>query len=236
MGMLSYMQNDTNIDKNASGAGSSVITVTPRPIIPCYYCDSEQYGIIRFLNAAVGYPPFLIFINDQLAVSGLDNGVLSQYGRVSAHLQEVSVKGQNDYVYLKKTINVPINGAITVAIINTDSGPDLTVIAEIYCNGGINTGCFRVCNLSITNREVNVFFNDGSVMFRDVTYKDVTSFQYPATGYYMVTVSDSSGYTGNILLSANIYVRGNAAYTLYIYNRNNIPDAIRILIVEDRKI
>lgn len=236
MGILSYMQNLLpDSEKDESSDGSSVITVFPKPIIPCYYCNSTQIGLVRFLNAAAGYDPFLIYINDQLAVNGLDNGELSQYGRVSAGLQTVTIGGQHDYVYIEKQVNVPVDGAITVAIINTDSGPDLMEIADIKCNGGINTGCFRVCNLSITNRRINVLLNAGLVTFRNVNYKEVTSFQYILTGYYLVSVYSSDAYSGNVLLNSNIYIRGNASYTLYAFNWNNSQDAIRILIVEDRR-
>lgn len=236
MGILSYMQNPLpDSEEDESSGGSSVITVFPKPIIPCYYCDSAQIGLVRFLNAAAGYNAFFIYINNQLAVNGLDNGELSQYGRVSAGLQTVTIGGRYGYVYIEKQVNVPVDGAVTVAIINTDSGPDLMEIADIKCNGGINTGCFRVCNLSITNRSINVLLNVGLVTFPNVNYKEVTSFQYILTGYYMVSVYSSDAYSGNVLLNSNIYIRGNASYTLYVFNWNNSQDAIRILIVEDRR-
>jgi hypothetical protein len=214
---------------------SSIITMFPKPIIPCYYCDSDKVGLVRFLNAAADYPPFLVYINDQLAVNGLSNGDMTQYGRVSAEEQTITVTGDNNYVYVKKQVQIPANGAITIAIINTDSGLDLMVIEDLFCNGGINTGCFRVCNLSITNRKINVLLNGGSVIFRDVNYMQVTNFQYTTTGYYMVAVSSSNVLTGNILLTSNIYIRGNVSYTLYVFNWSLTQNAIRILIVEDRR-
>ncbi|WP_394526718.1 DUF4397 domain-containing protein [Lacrimispora sp. JR3] len=214
---------------------SSIITMFPKPIIPCYYCDSDQVGLVRFLNAAADYPAFYVFINDQIAVNGLDNGDMTQYGRVSAEELTITVTGENDYEYVKKQIQIPAKSAITIAIINTDSGLDLMVIEDILCNGGINTGCFRVCNLSITNRRINVMLNDGSVIFRNVNYKQVTNFQYTTTGYYMVSVSGSNFLSGNILLSSNIYIRGNVSYTLYVFNWSLTQNAIRILIVEDRR-
>ena len=222
-------------DSDPDGTSSSIITVFPKPIIPCYFCDSGQNGLVRFLNAAAGYNPFLIYINNQLAVNGLSNGEMSQYGRVSAAQQTVTVGGLGGYVYIEKQITVIANRAVTVAVINTDYGLDLMEIEDIHCNGGINTGCFRVCNLSITNRKVHVVLNGGVVSFRNVDYQEVTSFQYVLTGFYMVSVSNGNSYGGNILLTSNIYIRGNASYTLYVFNWSNVEDAIRILIVEDRR-
>ncbi|MDR7813805.1 DUF4397 domain-containing protein [Lacrimispora sp.] len=217
------------------GTGTSIITVFPKPIIPCYYCETDQNGLVRFLNAVAGYQPFLIYINNQLAVNGLGNGEISQYGRVSAGEQTITVGGQDGYVYVVKRITVPVDRAVTVAIINTDHGLDLMVILDMYCNAGINTGCFRVCNLSITNQGVHVILNGQSVTFFDVNYMQVTSFQYVSTGFYMVSVSNSITHNGNLLLTSDIYIRGNASYTLYVFNWSNVEDAIRILIVEDRR-
>ncbi len=255
MESLFYMQNDTDMEPNTppplekeqpvpnfplseagpDGIGTSIITVFPKPIIPCYFCETNQNGLVRFLNAVAGYNPLLIYINNQLAVNGLNNGEMSQYGRVSAGEQTITVGGQNGYVYVEKKITVPVDRAVTVAVINTDHGPDLMVILDMYCNAGINTGCFRVCNLSITNQRVHVILNGGSVTFFDVDYLQVTSFQYVSTGFYTVSVSNSDARNGSLLLTSDIYIRGNASYTLYVFNWRNVEDAIRILIVEDRR-
>ncbi|MDK2967009.1 DUF4397 domain-containing protein [Lacrimispora sp.] len=214
---------------------TSVITVFPKPIIPCYDCNTTENGLVRFLNAAAGYEPFQIYINKQLAVNGLDNGDMSQYGRVSAKMQTVTVEGQNGYVYLEKQIEVSRGQAITIAVINSDSGLEIMEIMDMYCNGGINSGCFRVCNLSITNRKVNVILNGGELTFKEVDYKELTGFKYQKTGFYLVAVMSSSAQSENILLTSNIYIRGNASYTLYVFNWSNTMNAIRILIVEDRR-
>ena len=104
------------------GTWTSFITAPLRPIIPCYFCDSPQYGLIRFLNAAAGYPPFLIYINEQLIVDSLGNGDMSEYGRVSSELLTVTVADANGYVYTREQLKVPVDGAVTAAVINTDSG------------------------------------------------------------------------------------------------------------------
>lgn len=217
------------------GILGSIITVFPRPIIPCYFCNATQSGTVRFLNTAAGYNAFIIYINNQMVVTSLDNGEVSQYGRVSSGLQTVTVAGQNGYIYIQKQVNVPMNSAITVAIINTASGLDLMVIQDMDCNGGISTGCFRVCNLSSTNRSVNVFLNGGAVVFQDVNYQEVTRFRYLASGNYTVQVANNPSYTGISLVNSSVFIRGNVSYTMYVFNWNLSQDAIRTLIVEDRR-
>ncbi|WP_143318814.1 DUF4397 domain-containing protein [Clostridium sp. HBUAS56010] len=213
----------------------SIITMFPKPIIPCYFCDSDQVGLVRFLNAAAGYPPFLVYINDQMTVNGLSNGDMTQYGRVSAKVQMITITDDANQVYLRKEISISLKGSITMAIINTEDGLDVMEISDMLCNGGINTGCFRVCNLSLTNQRINVMLNGGSVVFQEVDYKQVTNFQYATTRYYVVYVSSSNTSGSNILLTSNLYVRGNVSYTLYVFNWTLIQNAIRVLIVEDRR-
>ena len=151
---------------------------------------------MRFLNASAGYNTFLIYINDQLVVPSLNNGEISQYGRVSAGIQTVTVAGENGYVYIQKQITVPMNGAITVAIINTDSGLDLLTITDTSCNGG-TSGCIRACNLSNTNRNLNIVLNNGMVTFNNVRYKEVTNFRYLSPGYYSADIYDTMSQTGS---------------------------------------
>ncbi len=218
-----------------SGIWGTIVTVFPRPIIPCFFCSTTQYGFVRFLNAAAGYNPFLIYINNQLVVNSLDNAEVSQYGRVSSGLQTITVSGQNGYVFLQKQITVPLNATITVAIINTESGLDLMVVTDMDCTGGAGTGCFRVCNLSVTNRSVDISLNGGAVMFRNVNYREVTGFRFLPAGYYTVSVANSSAFGNVPLLTSNIFIRGNVSYTMYVFNWNNSRDAVRILIVEDRR-
>ena len=122
--------------------------------------------------------PFLVYINNQLVVNSLDNAEVSQYGRVSAGSQTVTVTGQNGYVYIQKQITVRSGGALTVAIINRPGGLDLQEITDNSCNSNNNTGCFRVCNLSVTNQNINASLNGGLVTFRSVSYREVTGFRF----------------------------------------------------------
>ena len=221
-------------NNNLGGILGTIITTFPRPIIPCFFCNTTQYGTVRFLNAAAGYNPFLVYINNQLVVNSLDNAEVSQYGRVSAGSQTVTVTGQNGYVYIQKQITVRSGGALTVAIINRPGGLDLQEITDNSCNSNNNTGCFRVCNLSVTNQNINASLNGGLVTFRSVSYREVTGFRFLSPGSYLIQVSNNPSVGGMPLVSSSVYIRPNTAYTLYVFNWNTSQDAIRTLVVEDR--
>lgn len=220
---------------NPSGILGSVITVIPRPIIPCYFCHSTQYGTVRFLNAASGYNPFLIYIGNQLVVNSLGNSEISQYGRVSAGRQTITVSGPNGYVYIQKSITVRSGQAMTIAIFNTAGGLDLMEITDNTCPAGAGTGCFRACNLSVTNQSLNVSLNNNYVNFQGLAYKQITGAVYLPMGSYLIQVFNNPSFTGNPLVSSSVYIRPSTSYTLYIFNWNSSKDAIRTLVVEDRQ-
>lgn len=205
----------------------------PRPIIPCYFCNTTQYGTVRFFNAAAGYNPFFIYINEQLVVNSLDNAEISQYGRVSAGSQTITIAGQNGYVYVQKSITIRSGSSMTVAIFNTAGGLDFMVIPDNACFAGSRAGCFRACNLSYTNPDIHLSLNGGFLSFRNVAYQEVTNFAYIPSQRYTIQVRNSNSRTP--LVTSTVNILPNASYTAYVFNWNLSKDAIRTLIVEDRR-
>lgn len=227
-------------DSNNQGTSSNnilgtIITMFPRPIIPCFFCNTTQYGTVRFLNASAGFDPFVIYVNEQLVVRSLENAEVSQYGRISAGRQVVTIAGDNGYVYVQKTITVKSGSATTVAIINTagGNGLDILEISDSTCSAGAGNGCLRACNLSYTNPALNVTLNRGYLTFRNINYRQVTNFAYLPSGNYNIQVSNRNSST--TLVSSSVFVRSNASYTIYIFNWSLYADSIRILVVEDRR-
>lgn len=217
---------------NMTGTGgfNSIITVIPRPIVPCFFCNSNTVGQLRFLNAATGYNPFRVSINNRTILSTLDYAEVSQYGRVSAGMQTVTVLGQNGYVYLSKQMMISANAKQTFAIVNTAGGLDLAVIADQACGTPGNASCLRVCNLSYNSGPVNLILSNGFVVFRNLNFMDVSSYKRLMPGRYLFFVSQE----GRVLVTSPINVQSNSQYTIYIFNWNNSPDMLRTLVVEDR--
>lgn len=229
----SHNHSNNNSNSGSNSIWGTIVTMFPRSITPCYFCNTTQYGTVRFLNAAANYNPFLIYINEQLVVNSLDNAEISQYGRVSSGTQSITVSGQNGYVYLQKSIQVRSGSAMTVAIINTASGLDIMSIYDSACFAASNNGCFRVCNLSYTNQKVNVSLNSGFLTFRNVAYKEVTNFSVLSSGVYTLQVNNSASIVP--LVTSSLSIRERTSYTAYVFNWNLSTDAIRTLIVEDRR-
>lgn len=217
----------------------SIITTFPRPDIPCFFCGTGRTGRVRFLNASTGYNPFLVYINNQLVVERLSEAEISRYGRVASGNQTITVTSMDGYIYIQKSMRIAQDSTSTIAIINTASGLDLTQIADVACNTSFSTACFRACNLSYNSGALDVLLSNGYVLFSDIRYKEVTSFSRLQSGEYQFNVARSGnvlpGRNPEILVSSVMNIRPNTVYTMYIFNWNTSPDAIRTMVVEDRR-
>ena len=237
----------------APGRPGQTIPILPAPNPPCFYCGAGRFGKVRFLNAAFGYRPFRIFINNRFIVNGLGFTSLTPYGRVSNGFQTVTVTGTNGYVYLQKSIPFKADDSVTIAVINSASGLDLLQISDTSCARPASMSCFRACNLAYYSNPVDILLGDGRVIYSDVRFKEVTSFKRIRPGDYQIDIAETNlrpeprmadietldgGVTvfelPQALVSTFVTIRPNATYTLYIFSRDTSPDALQTMIVEDR--
>ena len=73
-----------NPGEGGPAGGGTIITVTPKPTLPCYFCNSSSLGSLRILNTAANYNAFTIYINDIAVVKDLEYAEISEYGKVSS--------------------------------------------------------------------------------------------------------------------------------------------------------
>lgn len=235
-------QGNNNVNNMLSNIIGTIISTHPRPNVPCRLCNSSstRSGYIRFLNAATGYNPFVIFVNDSMISDNFNFAEVTDYERISDGRQIVTVMGENGYIYVQKPIDVTVNQYATVAIINTDSGLDIQMIADNGCDRGSNMACIRAANLAHNSGALSVVVGNQYVNFPNLRYRSVADFESIWPGLYIYTVSRNMtarfpGFGGNILLTASIAVQKNRNYTIYLLNwkRDNNNDTIKALIVED---
>ena len=235
-------QGNNNVNNMLPNIIGTIISTHPRPNVPCRLCNgsSTRSGYIRFLNAATGYNPFVIFVNDSMISDNFNFAEVTDYERISDGRQIVTVMGENGYIYVQKPIDVTVNQYATVAIINTDSGLDIQMIADNGCDRGSNMACIRAANLAHNSGALSVVVGNQYVNFTNLRYRAVADFESIWPGLYIYTVSRNMtarfpGFGGNLLLTASIAVQKDRNYTIYLLNwkRDNNNDTIKALIVED---
>ncbi|BDF71116.1 hypothetical protein CE91St41_16570 [Oscillospiraceae bacterium] len=241
----------------APGPGGSNIPVIPLPnpgeggpVAPSW----PSYASVRFLNAAFGYQPFRILINNVRRVNFLSFSSVSAYGRVSTGYQTVTVMGADGYIYIQKSIPFQAGSISTVAVINRAGGLDLLQISDTCCTPGGGFSNFRVSNLAYNSRPMDVLLADGRVIYADVRFKETTIYKRIRPGAYEFLFAETnqlpmpayadiesldSAFIGmypvpNTVASLYLNVRRNANYTAFIVNNGTATNAVQIMVVEDR--
>lgn len=203
------------------------------PNVPCLFCNNDQWiqGAIRLLNAATGYNAFIVLIDGRPVTRGINFPEITQYRQISQGYHMFTVMGTNGYTYVRKSMYVG-DGMATVAIINAQSGLDLTMIEDTACPTNNNSSCFRICNLAYYSGPVNASL--GNVFFNSVNFRTATSFSSFTSGSYTLSVSRSAR-PETTLISTPVTLNRRRIYTAYVLNWNASPDTIQTLLVEDRR-
>lgn len=219
----------------------TIISTYPRPNEPCRFCSptNPRAGYARFLNAATGYNPFVVFLNDNMFSSSLNFAEVTAYERVGRGTQVVTIMGENGYIFVQKQVEFHDDEYVTIAIINTESGLDIQVISDNGCDRGNNMACVRAANLAYNSGPLTVTIGNQYLTFPNLRYQDVAGFESAWPGLYVYTVTRNMnarfpGMGGNVLLTAAVNLQRNRNYTIYILNwKRDSSDTIKALIVED---
>ncbi len=223
-----------------AGIIGTIISSHPRPNQPCRFCapNINRTGMIRFLNAATGYNPFIIYVNENEFSEDFGFAELTDYENISVGTPTITIMGENGYIFIQKQIEVKLNDIMTLAIVNTDSGLDLQMIMDQGCTRGSNLSCIRAANLAYNSGSLSVNIGNQRVNFPNLRYRAVANFEQIWPSLYVYTVSREMGARrpgmNNILLAAPLNVQADRNYTIYLLNwKTNSSDAIKALIVED---
>ncbi len=210
------------------------ITVIPGVTFPCYSCNNNSYGRVRFLNASNGYQPFFIYLGNWLVASQFGNGDMTNYLQATSGTQTVTVAGNNGYVYIQKQIQVRAGASMTVAIINTASGLDIMEISDISCNAPSGTTCLRTINLSLNLGpfDVSVGNNNSTYTpFTNVRYREITQYTSLYPGWYQMYISRTGSMQNVNVAYTTANLNANTSYTLYIFNAANATEGLKTMVV-----
>lgn len=219
----------------------TIISTYPRPNEPCRFCSSTnpRAGFARFLNAASGYNPFVVFLNENMFSKSLNFSEVTAYEQIGRGIQVVTIMGENGYIFVQKQVEFRDDEYVTIAIINTESGLDIQVIGDNGCDRGNNMTCLRAANLAYNSGSLTVTIGNQYLTFPNLRYQNVAEFESAWPGLYVYTVSRNMtarfpGFGGNVLLTATVNLQRNRNYTIYLLNWNReSSDNIKALIVED---
>lgn len=159
---------------------------------PVYPGNTNRTSRVRFLNAAYSYPALRISVANSRFVNRLSYAAVTNYGRVPAGYQVVTVANPGGRVYLRKSLPFQTNGLTTVAVIRTARGLDLLQIEDRCCPPTSGCAALRVGNLAYNSDPLDVIMSDGRVVFGDLRYKEVAPFRNITPGSYRFFYADTN--------------------------------------------
>lgn len=201
-----------------------------------FYRAMQMNSYIRIFHASPNAPAVDIYANGNLIVKDLAYKELSQYIPVPPGNYNIKVypSGQMTNPVINTNISIPPNAIFNVAAIGIHPNISLYPIPEPITAQNSGKACVRFIHLSPNAPAVDIKLADGTRVFNNVTYKDITAYACIPEGTYTFTVSPSS--TNNVVLTVpNVKLNADNYYTIYAVGLvGKVPPLEAIIVPEPR--
>jgi len=180
----------------------------------CWRVTDKSY--IRLFHASPNAPAVDVYVNGKLIAQNFDYKDFSQYFSVSPGEYSIMIypTGQTTNPVLNTKLYIPQNTAFNVAVIGKFPNISLYPIPEPYTGQNFGRPCIRFIHLSPNAPAVDITSSDGTKLFGNIGYKDITDYVCVPTGTYTLQVRPAGG-SDVILTIPNIELRPNNYYTIY---------------------
>lgn len=176
--------------------------------------QTESY--VRILHASPDAPPVDIYANDKLLASNVAYKSFTEYYSLSPDVYNIKVypTGQRQNPVIDRDIRIPPSGIYTVAAINKLSDITLYPILDTPMPLPNGTVYLRFIHLSPGAPNVDVRLANGTTLFEDVAYKEVTDYIPVNPGTYAFNVYPT-GTDDSVLYVPNATLKANRFYSVY---------------------
>lgn len=181
-----------------------------------YYRAMQMDSRIRVFHASPNAPAVDVYANGNLIVRNLAYKKISQYIPVPYGNYNISVypTGKTTNPVINTNVFVPANSIFNVAAIGILPNISLYPIQEPNVAQTSGKACVRFVHLSPNAPAVDIKLADGTTVFSDVSYKEVTSYVCVPAETYSFNVSPA-GSTNVVLKVPNVQLKTNSYYTIY---------------------
>ena len=176
----------------------------------------EPDSYIRVLHASPDAPPVDIYVNNNLVASNLAYQGFTPYLSLFTGRYNIKVfaAGTRTNPVINTNVNIPPNSIFTVAAVGKLRDISLLPILEPRMripSGRLNV---RFAHLSPDAPRVDVRLGDGTMLFSNVAFKEVTNYLLVNPGTYTFQVF-LAGTNERVLHVPNITLKANRFYTIY---------------------
>ncbi|KOA19218.1 hypothetical protein CLHOM_23240 [Clostridium homopropionicum DSM 5847] len=199
-----------------------------------YYRARQSNSYIRIFHASPDAPPVDVYANGNLIAKNLTYKEFTQYIPVSTGSYNITVypSGQTTNPIINSNIYIPENAVFNVAAIGNLPNISLYTIPEPTAAQKFGRPCIRFIHLSPNAPAVDIKLSDGTKVFNNVGYKDITDYACVPSGTYTFTVSPAG--TNNVLLTVpNIRLEPDNYYTIYAVGQVGKDPTLEVIVVPE---
>lgn len=180
------------------------------------YAQRTSMSIVRLLHAVPDILNIDIYFNDELIVDNLAYGKNTEYIPFLEGTYIVSIysAGTKDSPIISNTLIVNRNTTITVIAAGYLNDIGLFAISDANVRMEPRKAMFRFAHLSPNAPAVDITLPDGTVLFDDVSFKQLKPYFPISPENYTLHVR-VAGTSQVLLIVTNVNLRENRYYTLY---------------------
>lgn len=189
---------------------------------------------VRILHASPDAPPVDIYANGNLLARNLSYRNFTEYLRVPSGQYTINVfpAGQTQNPVISTVLNLAPQTIFTVAAIGRLANISLMPIQDPIMPIPAGKLYLRFVHLSPNAPIVDITLPDGTMLFRNVGYRNVTNYIPLNPGTYTIQARPA-GTTQVALYVPNIRLRANRFYTIYAVGLAGANPPLQVLIPLD---
>jgi hypothetical protein len=171
---------------------------------------------IRVLHASPKSPNVDIYFNDKRIIANLAYAKLSNYIRITPGNNNIKVyqAGRRDRPVIDKNVNISQPSKFTVAVTGTFPNISLNPISDPIDEQMTTKSCIRFIQLSQNAPAVDITLSNGTKLFSNIKYNEVTDYITLNPGSYNLQVKESG--SDKIILSIpNVELSKSKCYSIY---------------------
>lgn len=191
-------------------------------------------GYFRVLHAIPDAPNVDVYANDKLIVENLPYGQYTSYMPMCEGTYKISlyVAGSKTTPVLSNMLRIDTNSILTVAAIGTLSTRGLLAITDANTAKDPTTAMVRFGHLSPNAPAVDITLTDGTIMFSNVSFTQVTSYLAVPPSNYTLQVR-LAGTPTVVLTVQNIDLEADKFYSIYAIGLVNAQPPLEALLTLD---
>ncbi|MHC1721906.1 MAG: DUF4397 domain-containing protein [Aminipila sp.] len=191
-------------------------------------------GYVRVLHAVPGAPNVDVYANDKLIAKNLAYGNYTDYMPLDEGTYKISLyaSGDKSSPVLANMLSIKKDEIITVAASGTLKNIGFLAIIDSNVPAQNSNAMVRFAHLSPNAPAVDITLPDGTILFENVFFKQVTSYLQVPPSIYTLQVR-LTGTPTVVLTVPDVELDKNTIYTIYAIGLASESPELQALLVED---